>query len=65
MNPDYQKMNPQANKQYPRQKQMNPRTIITFLEPYSFFMVWDSFVFTADTFPKRNHEGERHESGSE
>ncbi len=58
-------MNPQENKLYPRPKQMNPRKIITFFVPYSSFMVWVSFVLPADTYQKRNHKGERHESAPE
>ncbi len=65
MNPDEQKMNPQEKNMYPRSKFMNPRIIMTFFLPYSFFLVWDSFVFTADTFPNRNQKGERHESAAE
>jgi hypothetical protein len=64
MNPDDKIMNPQEKKLYPRPKLMNPRIIMTLFVPYSFFWVWDSFVFTADTFRKRNQKGERHESAA-
>jgi hypothetical protein len=50
---------------HPRPKLMNTRIIMTLFVPYSFFLVWDSFVFTADTFQNRNQKGERHESAAE
>jgi hypothetical protein len=65
MNPDDQKMNPQENNLYPRPNLMNPRITITFFVPYSLFLVWDSFVFTADTFQNWNLKGGRHESAAE
>jgi hypothetical protein len=65
MNPDHEIMNPQENNMNPRLEIMNPRIKITLFVPYSYFLVWDSFVCTADTFQNRNHKGERHESAAE
>jgi hypothetical protein len=65
MNPDDQKMIPQEKKLYPRPELMNPRLTMTLFVPYSFFLVWDSFAFTADTVRNRNQKGERHESAAE
>jgi hypothetical protein len=65
MNPDDQKMNPQGKNLYPRPKLMNPHITMTLFVPYSFFLVRDSFVFTADTFRNKNRKGERHESAAE
>jgi hypothetical protein len=50
---------------YPRLEIMNPRIKMTLFVPYSYFLVWDSFVCTADTFQNQIQKGERHESAAE